>query len=1408
MGLTDTHHHLPPRHATQSSGADVHVRRATGADLANIVGIINQPYYLTDASIQRKAVTDWGKTASPLSPSSNENRIINASGLWVFLDQGSDINVILAKSLAGQAGVISKACDPVPLGGALAGHTTTKTATFTLSVFFSQEGDDDLHDMLGHPTPREYGGLITAHVVDAPNFGAAFPQNTDMILSDRPAYRSSISDIIWDHYTLARKGRRVWTHLLQLSKGPRGQALGTSNVVGFSATSVTDVFEDDATASPLRPDGALADARPTVYDPVTMLPPLPLLERIADDPATLHHGQVDIPLPPHPHSLAALTRDEVAAIITPRLGDIGQRYPDLFIDIFFAYQAVLRPFRGGSAIRQLHPRVKPGTVPARSGLFRKPPPAMLPALRTEYKRLVDANAMEKTTLRPSLFINATVNVFRPDGRIRSCIDAREINKAIQGTTDTELPLVRDHIMACAAADLLTGLDATEAFQQLGIDEEARDMFGVALPNEAGVLEYFRYTVLVYGLLIAPGIYQDFMQDTIEPAATVDPLTTVPAYIDNCDIATRARNHSGPVIPGSEQERDLVRRHVAVLRIVVAAFAQAGITISVNKSHIGTTKLKTMGVIVGLGHYTLDQEKVDGFRSFLIKPPRLTVQWLRRLLGALNSIRDLMGSRYVTAADPFFTLLRRSISNKTHSTRQQDANVEAAWTPAHDDALRELVALVRDDSSIAMLRPDRPAYAQMDASDAGLGGGVGQYGDDGLFYNNIVFNHRFTDNQRRWSVGARELFGWLKFLRLHWRMLVGLTVVYRGDHLNHLAAEDMDNTHCQRWMAELCCFSVWMQQFQQPNWTARIHTPGVCISLCDFLSRNAPPNSFLPEGGLAHLAIPDTLVVRRTSVSSPGNERDARTSNMHTSSFSPWMRKVADAQALITNTQRDELLATGQVTIKHTDLGDLLYVGPRVLIPEQATDVTSFIFKQAHDRQGHASPETVMRILNDSRLHIPNFRKRFMTYYESCTCQTARSPSTLQAAGRFLIKPTMAPLEHIYADFFHLLETPVPNSSATYAGIVIIMDARSRITAIENVTEFTAEAFLEAYRSRWRPYYGIPRRLSTDGGRHFDNHAVADAMDSEGVDHDIGTPHHHRGRGVVERAGGRVKNMLRRILKPGHVRDWPDLRDEIQWLLNSLPHSGLGGISPLQYLFATAPHRRLSTPFATNTDPQSVEDRLAVLGALRFFADACSDSLVWERASDSWTQLDNITFKINDYILLFYPTLEHAMAAGYYRGPFVVTRRDKTSDFYVVQEVLANGGKGTPVRTHVSRMISFDMTRLTPEDIHQDKLPHGFYVVRDVIDGPRADDGKFQCTWYHTDLSTWEPHQAIISCTAYRNFCSSKGIDYVTGTVAEQPLVPVDDTPAAGTIIQDRRDGRPQRASVAVRRHGNLTTQRK
>ena len=482
-------------------------------------------------------------------------------------------------------------------------------------------------------------------------------------------------------------------------------------------------------------------------------------------------------------------------------------------------------------------------------------------------------------------------------------------------------------------------------------------------------------------------------------------------------------------------------------------------------------------------------------------------------------------------------------------------------------------------------------------------------------------------------------------------------------------------------------------------------------------------------------------------------------NPHTHALSPFLRNVLDAQRRLTPKAVKEYLRNPHWAAREVEWNGerVLMARGKVLVPETELDLVAEIFAKLHDGQLHAGPEVVREALTRAHLFIPNFTRAFGEYYAACTCQHARAPTQLRLHGPLMVGPRYWPLAHIFMDFASLPVTEM--GGKTYVGVALTVDACSRVcqfTLVEDQTAATAIRALE----RWTQTWGIPCMVHSDGGPHFKAQEFKDYLAQHGIVQDMATPEHPRGRGMVERLVGKLKSGLVRLLPQGRLYDWPKVMGDLERRVNRMPHKGLAGVSPFDYLIKG--HRQRADVLANlgglelNT-PQSEEDLELVLDTMRQVADWCGEISAVKRAMASEKEYAVFPAREGDLVLRYTSTRENSLEP-YYQGPYRVTV-SYGNGFYQIAELLAGDNLGVSVECHASRLIMFDGSRTSGDAEHARKLGAQDLIVEEVVEGPRASDMRFLVRWRGVAEPTWEPSSAGLRMVVkFKEYCASKGLD--------------------------------------------------
>ena len=113
---------------------------------------------------------------------------------------------------------------------------------------------------------------------------------------------------------------------------------------------------------------------------------------------------------------------------------------------------------------------------------------------------LEARGIMKKVTEPTAWISSLVVVDKP-GKMRICLDPRELNKAIL-RPKYQMPILDELLLTLANAKLFTVLDANEGFHQVKLDDESSFLTTLYTP-----FGRYRYLRMPFGIASAPEEYQ-------------------------------------------------------------------------------------------------------------------------------------------------------------------------------------------------------------------------------------------------------------------------------------------------------------------------------------------------------------------------------------------------------------------------------------------------------------------------------------------------------------------------------------------------------------------------------------------------------------------------------------------------------------------------------------------------------------------------------------------------------------------------------------------------------------------------------------------------------------------------------------------------------------------------------------
>lgn len=150
---------------------------------------------------------------------------------------------------------------------------------------------------------------------------------------------------------------------------------------------------------------------------------------------------------------------------------------------------------------------------------RKVPLAIQSDLKHLLDKMVDKNIIKKVN-KPSEWVNSLVLVRKPNGKLRVCIDPKDLNKAIKREY-FPLPTLDEILSKLANSKYFSKVDASEAFWHIKLDKESSYLCTFNSP-----FGRYRFLRMPYGITPASEVFHKIIKQNFEG------IDGVISYIDD------------------------------------------------------------------------------------------------------------------------------------------------------------------------------------------------------------------------------------------------------------------------------------------------------------------------------------------------------------------------------------------------------------------------------------------------------------------------------------------------------------------------------------------------------------------------------------------------------------------------------------------------------------------------------------------------------------------------------------------------------------------------------------------------------------------------------------------------------------------------------------------------------------
>ncbi|XP_062535602.1 uncharacterized protein K02A2.6-like [Armigeres subalbatus] len=339
--------------------------------------------------------------------------------------------------------------------------------------------------------------------------------------------------------------------------------------------------------------------------------------------------------------------------------------------------------------------------------MRRIPLPLEEAVAKKITELLKRDIIEPKT-GPTSWVSPLVIVGKANGEPRLCIDLRRVNEAVL-REHHPMPVVDDYIARLGRGSVWSKLDIREAFLQVELAEECRDI--TTFMTNRGL---FRFKRLPFGLVTAPEMFQKSMDEILADCSGTY------WYLD--DI----------IIEGKDLEE-----HDSRLAKVLSRLKDRGVELKWDKCQFRVTQLEFLGHKISEEGISPSESKVAALLSF--REPRNEAE-VRSFLGLANYLNKFI-PQLATVDEPLRKLLIKDIKFE--------------WTSKASEAFQSIKTALSNVSNLGFYKVEDHTAVIADASPVGLGAILLQFDDNNTKRIISFASKSLTETERRYCQTEKE-----------------------------------------------------------------------------------------------------------------------------------------------------------------------------------------------------------------------------------------------------------------------------------------------------------------------------------------------------------------------------------------------------------------------------------------------------------------------------------------------------------------------------------------------------------------------------------------------------------------------------------------------------------------------------
>ena len=437
----------------------------------------------------------------------------------------------------------------------------------------------------------------------------------------------------------------------------------------------------------------------------------------------------------------------------------------------------------GEYTLRLHPDIAPVVHPP-----RKLPVALREIVKTELDAMTVKGIITPVT-EPTKWVSSMVVVQKKNGKVRICLDPRNLNQAIM-RSHYPLPTIEEVATRLTNAKVFSVLDAKTGFWQVKLDEASSYLTTFNTP-----FGRYRWKRMPFGINSAPEVWQQRMNEIAEGLKGVEVIAD--------DFL---------VCGFGDTKEDALANHDSNLCCFLHRARSRGLRLNLEKVKLRHTAVPFIGHLLTDKGLAPDPDKVSAIVSM---PTPTNVKALQEFLGMTQYLSKFLPQLSVVT-DPLRQLVHK--------------DTPWQWTQVHEDAVTTLKMLISKAPVLQYFDPRKEVTLQSDASESGLGFALLQEGQP------VAFGARgLTTAEKKYAQIEKEMLAIVAGCEKFDQYIYGHTVTIETDHkpLVTISSKPIHNApkRLQRMLLRLQRYDLVIT-----------YKKGTEMYLADALSRAYPHNS--------------------------------------------------------------------------------------------------------------------------------------------------------------------------------------------------------------------------------------------------------------------------------------------------------------------------------------------------------------------------------------------------------------------------------------------------------------------------------------------------------------------------------------------------------------------------------------